>query len=60
VLLFAFLYAIMLGALVGFVSFNFGTLVRYKMPLVPLLYTYLALLYEKTHNKHQSIPAPAS
>ncbi len=59
VLLFAFLYAIMLGALVGFVSFNFGTLVRYKMPLVPLLYTYLVLLYEKTREKHHSLPEPA-
>jgi hypothetical protein len=58
VLLFAFLYATMLGALVGFVSYNFGTLVRYKMPLVPLLYTFLILMYEK-HKPHPK-PAPPS
>jgi hypothetical protein len=59
VLLFAFLYAIMLGALVGFVSFNFGTLVRYKMPLVSLLYTFLTLMYEKTREKHHTVQEPA-
>jgi hypothetical protein len=52
-LLFSFVYFILLGALVGFVSFNFGTLVRYKMPLIPFLYTYLILLFEKQQHKHQ-------
>jgi hypothetical protein len=59
VLLFSFIYFILLGALVGFVSFNFGTLVRYKMPLIPLFYTYLILLYEKVRHGHQPKAAAA-
>jgi hypothetical protein len=57
VLLFSFIYFILLGALVGFVSFNFGTLVRYKMPMVPLFYTYLILLYEKVRHRPQTVEA---
>lgn len=49
VLLFSLLFSLMMAALVGFVSFNFGTLIRYKTPFEPFFYSMLfILLYNKT------------
>ena len=48
VLAFALIFTLLLAPLAGLVSFNFGTLVRYKSPIVPFYYTYLMLLYYKT------------
>jgi hypothetical protein len=45
VLTFALIFTLLLAPLAGLVSFNFGTLVRYKAPLVPFYYTYLMLLF---------------
>jgi len=45
VLLFALLFTLLLAPLIGFVSFNFGTLSRYKLPIVSIFYTYLLVLY---------------
>jgi hypothetical protein len=45
VLLFALLFTLLLAPLVGFVSFNFGTLSRYKLPIISIFYTYLLVLY---------------
>ncbi len=54
VLLFALIFSLLLAPLVGFVSFNFGTLLRYKIPMVPFFYTYLFLLFIHTKaNKNQ-------
>ncbi len=44
---FALIFTLLLAPLAGLVSFNFGTLVRYKAPAVPFFYTYLLLLYYK-------------
>ena len=51
VLTFALVFTLLLAPLAGLVSFNFGTLVRYKTPVVPFYYTYLILLYYKTKEK---------
>jgi len=51
ILLFSLIFTLLMAPLVGFVSFNFGTLVRYKLPMVPLFYTYLLLLYAKVKTK---------
>lgn len=45
ILFFALIFSLLLAPLAGYVSFNFGTLVRYKFPMVPFFYTYLLLLY---------------
>ncbi|MDQ6756588.1 MAG: hypothetical protein M3004_06600 [Bacteroidota bacterium] len=44
VLLFSLLFSLMMAALVGFVSFNFGTLIRYKTPFEPFFYTMLVII----------------
>jgi hypothetical protein len=51
ILTFALLFTLLLAPLAGLVSFNFGTLVRYKAPLIPFYYTYLILLYCKIKEK---------
>ena len=51
VLTFALVFTFLLAPLAGLISFNFGTLVRYKAPVVPFYYTYLILLYYKTKEK---------
>lgn len=43
-LLFSLLFALLMAALVGFVSFNFGTLIRYKTPFEPFFYTMLVII----------------
>ena len=44
VLLFSLLFSLMMAALVGFVSFNFGTLIRYKTPFEPFFYSMLVVM----------------
>lgn len=51
ILNFAMIFTLLLAPLAGLVSFNFGTLVRYKAPIVPFYYTYLMLLYYKLKDK---------
>lgn len=47
VLTFAMVFTLLLAPLAGLVSFNFGTLVRYKAPAIPFYYSYLIILYYK-------------
>ena len=53
ILTFALIFTLILAPLAGLVSFNFGTLVRYKTPVVPFYYTYLVLLYYKAKEKNR-------
>jgi hypothetical protein len=47
--IFMLLFTLLLAPVVGFISFNFGTLVRYKIPFLPFLCSFLLiLLYDKT------------
>ncbi|MEO8768528.1 MAG: hypothetical protein ABI402_00530 [Ferruginibacter sp.] len=39
-----FYYALIFGAVVGLTTFNFGSLIRYKIPAVPFLMMFLFLL----------------
>ena len=59
---FALIFTLLLAPLAGLVSFNFGTLVRYKAPLVPFYYTYLVLLYtnQKNHRLKNTLVKPAN
>ncbi|MEO6358440.1 MAG: hypothetical protein ABIU77_06645 [Ferruginibacter sp.] len=54
-LFFALTFSLLIAPLAGFVSFNFGTLVRYKFPAVPLFYTYLLLLFDTINKKLNSM-----
>jgi hypothetical protein len=44
ILLFCFLYTLGIGAVVGFISFNFGTLARYRAPVLPIIYCLAFIL----------------
>lgn len=43
-LLFSLIFSVLMAALVGFISFNFGTLIRYKTPFEPFFYTMLVII----------------
>ncbi len=48
VLAFCIVYTLILAPIVGFISFNFGTLIRYKVPFEPFFFSFLAIiLFEK-------------
>lgn len=47
VILFCLIFAIIFAFAVGFTSFNFGALARYKIPCLPFYYTAMILLLDK-------------
>jgi hypothetical protein len=52
-LFFMLVFSLLFGALVGFISFNFGTLVRYKIFCLPFFFSFfiIALFDKKLHSK---------
>ncbi len=54
-LFFCFLFSIILAAIIGFTTFNFGTMTRYKIVLLPFFYFLLVSIYtyylDKKHSK---------
>ncbi len=48
---YSLVFTLLLAPVAGFISFNFGTLSRYKMPVLPFYYSYLVLLYYQTKEK---------
>ena len=42
---FCLIFTIVLAAMIGFTTFNFGTMIRYKTPLLPFYSGFLILLY---------------
>lgn len=53
VLIFSFFFILIVGVQIGAIAFNYGTLVRYKMPLVPFFFTFFFILLY--HNKVRSV-----
>lgn len=49
-LTFCFLYTLVLGAMIGIMSFNFGTLARYKTPVVPFFAFMIFVLFAKVRS----------
>jgi hypothetical protein len=45
-LLFSFIFTIVLSAIIGGISFNFGTLIRYKIPLLPFFFAFLLIVFK--------------
>ncbi|MEO6705250.1 MAG: hypothetical protein ABIN04_05305, partial [Ginsengibacter sp.] len=43
-LFFMLVFTFLLAPMVGFISFNFGTLVRYKIPFLPFLISFLVII----------------
>ena len=50
---FFFLFSILFAFIVGFTSYNFGALVRYKIPLLPFYGAFLAISLSQILNKKQ-------
>jgi hypothetical protein len=48
---FSFVFIIVLAAIVGFTTFNFGTLVRYRLPILPFYFFMLLSIYSKRQQK---------
>ncbi len=46
-LFFCFTFTILMGVLIGLSTFNFGTLVRYRMPILPFYFFMLLSIYIK-------------
>lgn len=55
VVLFCLIFAVIFAFAVGFTSFNFGALARYKIPCLPFYYTAMILLLDKAKQR-KSIP----
>lgn len=48
VLLFSIVFSILMAVMAGFISYNFGTLIRYKTPFLPFFFSYIVIiLYDK-------------
>ncbi len=45
-LLFSFIFTIVLSAIIGGISFNFGTLIRYKIPMLPFFFAFLLIVFK--------------
>ena len=45
-LFFSFIFTIALSAVIGGISFNFGTLIRYKIPLLPFFFALMLITFK--------------
>jgi hypothetical protein len=52
-ILFAFIFVMILSALIGFTTFNFGTMVRYRIPVLPFYSFLLISIYVKYRGQKQ-------
>jgi hypothetical protein len=52
-MLFSLVFSLLMAALVGFTSFNFGTLIRYKTPFEPFIYTMFVIM---AFNREAALP----
>ncbi|MBX7225357.1 MAG: hypothetical protein K1X55_04955 [Chitinophagales bacterium] len=51
--LFCMIFSLIFAFAVGFSTFNFGALVRYKIPCMPFYFLALAILYKQNHQFFQ-------
>ena len=52
---FCFTFSILLGVIVGFSTFNFGTMVRYRLPILPFYFFMLLLIYIKIREARKPV-----
>jgi hypothetical protein len=55
-ILFSFVISVLFAVVIGFTTYNFGTMVRYKIVLMPFYYFMLVSLYTKLMNKKNGVP----
>lgn len=56
-LLFCLVFIIIMALIVGFTTFNFGTLVRYRLPVLPFFYFLLISVFQKIRENKKVISA---
>lgn len=56
--IFCLVFTLLLGFMVGFISYNFGTLIRYKVPFQPFFYTAILILLSHKKNKTTEVKVP--
>ncbi len=56
-ILFCLLFSVMMAFVVGISSYNFGTLVRYKIPIIPFFISYLYIVQYHNKSKKEELPA---
>jgi hypothetical protein len=54
VILFCLTFAIIFAFAIGFTSFNFGALARYKIPCLPFYFVAMILLLDKVPKKESN------
>jgi len=52
---FCFLLSVLFAAIIGFTTFNFGTMTRYKIMLLPFLYFMLVNMYTKIEKRQDDM-----
>lgn len=57
-LIFCLTFSLLFAFAVGVSTFNFGTLIRYKIPLIPFLIIFLLSLIEKPKHEKNLFPKP--
>ena len=50
-LIFSFVFIIAIACQIGAISFNFGTLLRYKTPIYPFLFSFFLIIYQERLKK---------
>ena len=50
-LFYCFIFCILFASIIGFTTFNFGTMVRYRLPLLPMYVYFIIGLYDKLMKK---------
>ena len=53
-ILFSFIVSILFALIIGFTTFNFGTMTRYKIILLPFYYFMLVSIYNKINDSRKS------
>jgi hypothetical protein len=59
-LLFCFILSMLFSLIIGFTTFNFGTMIRYKIILLPFFYFMLVNMYSRTKPAKVVTPPPGS
>ena len=58
-LTFCFILSMLFSLIIGFTTFNFGTMIRYKIILLPFFYFMLVNMYSRTRPAKNEVAAPS-
>lgn len=55
-LVFSFFFVVFVGVQIGAISFNFGALIRYKIPLLPFYFSFFVIMLHKNRRNLHNVP----